>query len=229
MNSYNQVLASDVVYNSLTGLWYAVIAFLPKLIAALVVFLVGWLIAVLAAKMAYYIIRVLRLDEALERVGFKTVWERTGFDLDSAHFFGELVKWFFVVVFLMSAVSILGLTEISEFLRTVVLYIPNVIVAAFILLIGILVARFLEGLVVASMRAAKLASGGFLGTLTRWVVVVFSLMVALSQLGIAEDIFRVVIIGIVAALSIALGLSFGLGGQKHADDLISSIKKRARD
>lgn len=126
----------------------------------------------------------------------------------------------------MSATNILGLIQVTEFLRTVVLYIPNVIVAAFVLLIGILVARFLEGLVRASVKSAQLASANFLAALTKWAVVVFSLLVALAQLKVADEIIRIVIIGVVAAGSIAVGLAFGLGGQRHADEAISGLRKK---
>ncbi|MBI2676845.1 MAG: hypothetical protein HYX21_02790 [Candidatus Yanofskybacteria bacterium] len=226
---YDSVAASDIVRSSLLTLWTGVAGFLPRLVAAIVVFLVGWLVAILIGKLAYHIVKALQIDRALEGVGFKKVWERSGFKLNSAYFFFELVKWFFIIVFLMSAANILGLDEVSTFLSTVVLYIPNVIVAAVVLLIGILVARFLEGLVFASVRAAKLVSANFLATMTKWSVVVFSLLIALVQLGIAEDIIRIVVIGIVAAAALGLGLSFGLGGQKHADDFISRMKKRMEE
>ncbi len=224
--NYDSVAASDIVRNSLLTLWTAVAGFLPRLVAAVVVFLVGWLIAILIGKLAYHIVKVIQLDRALEGVGFKKVWERSGFKMNSSFFFFELVKWFFVVVFLMSAANILGLNEVSGFLGKVVLYIPNVIVAAIVLLIGILVAKFLEGLVVASVRAARLVSANFLAALTKWAVVTFSLLVALVQLGIAEDIIRIIVIGIVAAAALALGLAFGLGGRDHADSFISQMKKR---
>ena len=223
---YESVAASDIVRTSLLTLWTGVAGFLPRLVAAIVVFLVGWLIAVLVGKLAYHIVKILQIDRALEGVGFKKVWERSGFKLNSAYFFFEMVKWFFIVVFLMSATNILGLDEVSQFLNTVVLYIPNVIVATIVLMIGILVARFLEGLVLASVRAARLVSANFLGALTKWSVVVFSLLVALVQLGIAEDIIRIVVVGVVAAAALGLGLAFGLGGKEHADDFISKMKKR---
>ena len=130
---YESVAASDIVRTSLLTLWTGVAGFLPRLVAAIVVFLVGWLIAVLVGKLAYHIVKILQIDRALEGVGFKKVWERSGFKLNSAYFFFELVKWFFIVVFLMSATNILGLDEVSQFLNTVVLYIPNVIVAAIVL------------------------------------------------------------------------------------------------
>ncbi len=223
------VSAPDVVRTSLLTLWSGVAGFAPRLVAAIIVFLVGWLLAVLFGRVAFHVIRVLRLDSALTRVGFRQAWERSGFHLNSPVFFYELVKWFFVVVFLMAATNILGLEQVSDFLRTVVLYIPNVIVGTFILLIGILVAKFLEGTVRASVKAAGLASANFLGALTRWAVFVFSLLVALVQLRVADDIIRIVIVGLVAAASLALGLSFGLGGVKHADEMIGNLRRRVED
>lgn len=222
---YETVAASDLVRGSLLGLWQDVAGFLPQLIAAIVVFLVGWLIAVLIAKVAWHIIRAIQLDRGLEAVGFKKVWERSGYKLNSPYFFYELVKWFFIVVFLMAATDILGLSQVTMFLSTVVSYLPNVFVAAFVLLIGALVARFLEGVVRGSVRATELASANFLATLARWSVLVFSMLVALDQLNVADEIIRIVITGLVAAASLALGLAFGLGGKGHADDFITKMRK----
>ncbi len=223
---FQVVQAQDIVRESLLTLWSGVAGFVPKFVAALVVFLVGWLIAVLLARLAYYIVRVLHIDNALTSVGFRRAWEKSGFNLDTAKFFAELVKWFFIIVFLMAATNILELDEVTGFLRTVVLYIPNVIIAAIILLIGILVAKFLEGVVRASVKAAGLVSANFLGALTKWSVFIFSLLVALAQLRVADDIIKIVIMGFVAAVSIAIGLAFGLGGQRHADEALSQLKKR---
>lgn len=223
---FETVVASDIVRTSLVTLWSGVAGFIPRLIAAIVVFLVGWLIASLLGKLAYHVVRVLHVDHALAKVGFRRAWERSGFKLDTPKLFYELVKWFFVIVFLMAATNILDLGQVTDFLGTVVLYIPNVIVAAIILLIGILVSKLLEGLVQASVKAAGLVSANFLGTLTKWAVFVFSLLIALSQLKVADDIIRIVIIGIVAAGALGLGLAFGLGGVKHAGDLIGDLKKR---
>jgi hypothetical protein len=219
-------LASGVVRDSLVNLWLAIAAFLPKMIAATIVFIIGWLIALLLGRFAYHIIRILHIDDALSRIGFRRAWERSGFSLNSAYFFEELVKWFFIIVSLMASTNILGLTEITDFLKTVVFYLPNVIVAAIILLIGILVAKFLEGTVSASIRAAGLASANFLGGATRWAVLVFTLLISLSQLGVATEIIRIVIWGFVASGAIAIGLAFGLGGVRHADEFIAGLKKK---
>ncbi|MEK7582444.1 MAG: hypothetical protein AAB452_01105 [Patescibacteria group bacterium] len=226
---FEVVSAPDVVRTSLLTLWSGVAGYAPRIVAALIVFLVGWLIAVLLAKLAYHLVRVLHIDNALSKIGLKEAWERSGFHLSSAMFFYEIVKWFFVIVFLMAAANILGLDQVSEFLRTVVLYIPNVIVAAIILLIGILVAKFLESTVRASVRTAGLASSNFLGSLTKWAVFIFSMLIALVQLRVADDVIRIVIMGLIAALSLALGLSFGLGGVKHAEEFVGRLKHKMED
>src|SRR5258708_32084077 len=91
------VQASDIVQGSLLTLWTGVAAFIPRFIAALIVFLIGWLVAVLLGKLAQQIIRVLHIDSALTKVGFRRAWERSGFRLDTGLLFYELVKWFFIV------------------------------------------------------------------------------------------------------------------------------------
>ena len=217
--------ASDVVRVSLLTLWGNVAGFLPRLIAAIVVFLVGWLVAVLVAKLAWHIVRIIRLDRALEGVGFRRVWERSGYKLNSPLFFYELVKWFFAIVFLMAATNILGLIQVTEFLRSVVYYLPNVFVAAFVLLIGVLVARFVEGLVRGWVKAAQLASANFLGSLSKWAVLIFSFLIALDQLKVADEIVRIIVIGLVAAGALGMGLAFGLGGRAHADEMIGKMRK----
>ncbi len=223
---FEVVAASDIVRTSLLTLWTGVAGFVPLLVAAIVVFLVGWLIAILLGKLAFHIVRVLHVDNALARVGFRQAWEKSGFRLNTPMLFYELVKWFFIIVFLMAATNILGLTQVTDFLQTIVFYLPNVIIAAVILLIGILAAKFLESIVRASVKAAGLVSANFLGASAKWAVFAFSLLVALSQLKVADDIIRIVIMGLVAAGSLALGLAFGLGGSRHADDFMSQLKKR---
>ena len=223
---FGGVVASEIVSSSLTDLWGSVAVFVPRLVAALVVFLVGWLISVLVAKLAWHLVRVLQIDRGLEGLGFKNVWERSGYKLNTPKFFYELVKWFFIIVFLMAATNILGLSEVTEFLRTVVFYLPNVFIASFVLLAGVLVANFLEGLIKGSVKAAQLASHSLLGSMAKWAVLVFSLLVALDQLKVAPEIIRIVVVGLVAAFSLAIGLAFGLGGREHASRWIDQMKKK---
>lgn len=220
---------SDVVRQSLLTLYTGVADFIPRFVAAVVVFLIGWLIAVLLARVAFHIIKTLQIDRALESLGLRRVVERGGIKLNTPRFFEELVKWFFIIVFLMAATNIIGLDQVTDFLKTVVFYLPNVIVAAFIMLIGVLVARFIEHSVRVSVRTAELASANFLALLARWSVLIFAFLIALDQLNVASEIIRIFIIGVVTMLAIGGGLAFGLGGQKHAEEWLSGLKRKIQD
>lgn len=227
MNEYT--LTSDVVRDALTTLWSSVAGFVPRFIAAIVVFLVGWLIAVVVGKVVWHIVKFIQLDRGLESVGFKTIWEKSGHKLDSPYFFYELVKWFFIVVFLMAATNILGLDGVTAFLSKVVDYLPHVFVAAIVLIAGVLVARFLERLVRGSVKAAELHAANFLGSLTRWIILVFAVLTALEQLQVADYIIRTAETGVIVAAALAFGLAFGLGGKDHADQWLTGWKKHIQD
>jgi len=220
--------ASEVIQNSLLTVYSDAIGFLPKLIIALIVLIVGWLVAVLLGKAAYHIIRLIQLNKALEMLGFKAI-EKGGLKLDAPRFFEGLIKWFFIIVFFLAAANIVGLYQVADFLNTVVLYVPNVVAAAVVLVIGVLIARFVEHAVRASVKTAKLASANAIALIARWSILVFAILIALDQLGIGSEIIRILVIGIIAMIAIAGGLAFGLGSQKHAESLISKLKDKMQD
>lgn len=146
-------------------------------------------------------------------------------NLDSGAFIGGLVKWFVIVVFLVAAFDILGLTQVNLFLQQVVIaYLPRVIVAALILLVGGVVGDVTERIVVTAAKSAEVRSAHFAGTIAKWAVWVFAILVALSQLGIAAAFSQTLFTGIVIAISLALGLSFGLGGQEAAGRFIERLR-----
>lgn len=216
---------SEVITASLQSVWTGFIAFLPKLLLAVIIFLIGWFVAVLLGKFAAQVIRVIRIDQILERVGFKKKLEQANLKLDSGRFCGELVKWFFIIVFLMAATDILGLPQITDFLERVLLYIPHLIVAILILLAAVLIANFLEKLVRASVETAGLKSANFLSAVSKWAIMIFALLAALLQLGVVPSLIQTVFTGLVAALAISVGLAFGLGGKDFAAQILSKIKK----
>jgi len=215
----------DVIRASFQEIWLGVANFIPSLIAAIVLFLVGWLIAVLLGKLVAQIIKVIKLDVALRAAGFDKVVERGGFTLSSGGFIGALVKWFFIVVSLVAALDILGLKTVTGYLSTVVLsYLPNVIVAALILLVSVVIAEAIKKLVVSSAKAANISSSMVLGEIAKWAIWIFAFMAALSQLEILNAFIQPLFIGIIAAISLALGLSFGLGGRDAAARYIEKVK-----
>jgi small-conductance mechanosensitive channel len=220
LNTWQQVLTL-----SFQNLWLGVVNFVPNLVIALIIVVLGWLIGALFGRAIWQVFRSLRVDEALRRAGFETFLRRSGLNLDSGAFIGGLVKWFVIVVFLVAAFDILGLTQVNLFLQQVVIaYLPRVIVAALILLVGGVVGDVTERVVVTAARSAEVRSAHFAGTIAKWAVWVFAILVALSQLGIAAAFSQTLFTGIVIAISLALGLSFGLGGQEAAGRFIERLR-----
>lgn len=214
----------ETILDSLTNAWDQFITFLPNIIGAVVIFLVGWVIAVGLGKLVAKIIKSLQIDALLEKVGFKKPLERAGLKLNSGGAIGWLVKWFFIVVSLMAATNILKLTEVTDFLKRVLLYVPNVFVAILILIAAALVAEFLEKFIRASVEAGRIKSAKFVGSVAKWAVWIFALFAALIQLGVAPSLINIIVTGLVAMFAIGGGLAFGLGGKDYAKELVEKFK-----
>jgi len=216
---------TEVVTASLQTLWSGFVGFLPNILGAVIVFFIGWLIAALLGKLAAQIIRALRVDQILEKMGLKKGLEKANLTLDSGRFMGELIKWFFIIVFLMAATDILKLPQVTEFLKQILFYIPHLIVAVIILLVAVLVANFLQKLVRASVETAGFKGASFLSSVAKWAVLVFAILAALLQLGIVPALIQTIFIGFVAALAIGTGLAFGLGGKDLAAQILNKLRR----
>ena len=215
----------DVLIASFQVLWGGVVAFVPKLIVALVVFIIGWVIAVALGKVVVQMMRSLKVDMALRSLGMEEAVSRAGMKLDSGAFVGGLVRWFFILVFLLAAVDVLGLSQVTEFLRSVVLaYIPQVIVASLIFVAAALLADVAYNVVSGTARAAGLPSAGFLGGVSKWAIWVFAILAALYQLGIAGPFVQTLFTAFVAMVAIAGGLAFGLGGKDIAARFLERLR-----
>lgn len=205
---------TSVIVASLQNLWVGTMSTIGNILGALVVLLIGLIVAAGLGTLVERIVSIIKLDKALAGLGLQEYFNRAGISLNSGKFFGKIVYWFFVVVFLLAASDILGFYSLSSFLRETLLYIPNVVVAVLIMLASVVIANVLKKLVHASVKSAKLHASNFLGSLTWWSVVVFGFFAALSQLGVAVQIINALVTGFVAMLAIAGGIAFGLGGKE---------------
>ncbi len=216
---------TSVVAASLQNLWIGFISAIASIVGALIVFIIGLIVASLLGTLVEKIIDLIQLDKLLNNLGLGEYFGRAGFSLKSGKFFKKLVYWFLVVVFLLAASDILGFYSLSSFLNSVLLYVPNVLVAVLIMMAAFVIAHFLRNLVIASVKASKLHGAGFLGSLTWWAIVVFGFLAALSQLGIAVAIVNALVTGFIAMLAIAFGLAFGLGGKGYAEHLVGKLRE----
>jgi len=216
---------ADVLTSALQQVWEDFIIFLPTIIAAVITFIVGWIIAVSLGKIVHEIVKAVKIDQLLAKLGASAPLQRAGMRLDSGLFLGGIVKWFIIIAFLLASADILQLQEVSLFLRDVLGYIPNVLIAAVILLLSVMIANFLHRVVVSSVAAAGLVSANFLGSVVRWAVLIFAFLAALIQLQIAPSLINTIFIGIVAMLALAGGLAFGLGGKEQASSFLSKLRE----
>jgi hypothetical protein len=215
----------EVLQQSFANLLANVINFIPSLVFAIIIFMVGWFIGALLGRVIAQAVRSVKVDQALRSAGIGDVVSRAGYTLDSGAFLGALVQWFVIIVFLMWALQVLALTPVTLFLQQVVVsFLPQVIVAVMIVLIGAVLAELAQNVVTGTARAAGIRSAGFAGALARWAIWVFAIAVALSQLGIGAQYFQTLFMGIVVALALAFGLAFGLGGQEAAARFIEKTR-----
>lgn len=217
---------SDVLTASFQDLWMGLVSFVPKLVVAVIIFMVGWFLAAFLGKVISQAIKAVKLDKALQATGLEGTLSKAGFRLDSGAFLGGLVKWFIIVVVLVATLDVLGLSQVNEFLSGVVLsYLPNVIVAALILIVATVLADAMQKVIVGSAKATGVASSGFLGAVAKWAIWVFAILAALYQLGVAGVFAQTLFTGIIAMLVIAGGLAFGLGGKEMAARSLEKLSK----
>ncbi len=216
---------ADVAVASLQQLWFSFVGFLPELVGAIVIFIVGLIVASGLGMLVERVLDALRLNALVKKTGVDEYFKRGGLEINVGRFFGRLTYWFIVIAFFLAASDILRFNALSGFLQSVLLYIPRIAAAVLILLAAIVVANFLKAIVRASVMSARMHSAKFLGALTWWSVVVFGLLAALSQLGIAVTIINIILTGFVVMAALAGGIAFGLGGRDYAAHLVNRLRE----
>ncbi|MEK7613445.1 MAG: hypothetical protein AAB439_01035 [Patescibacteria group bacterium] len=214
-----------VLTRSFQELWGGIITFIPNVIIAVIIFVLGWLVGAALGRVVAQIVRSVKVDSALKSTGLSEAVERAGFKLDSGAFLGALVKWFFIIVFLVASLEVLGLDQVNLFLQSVVLgYLPQVIVAVLIILVAAVVAEFAAKAVMGAAKAAHIMSAGFAASVTKWAIWIFAILAALDHLQVASAFVQTLFTGVIVAISLAFGLAFGLGGQEAAARAIEKMK-----
>lgn len=211
-------LTTDAVSNSLSD----VASFIPKLVGALVVILIGVIVAWAVKTVVVRVLKYVRLKPYTDAIGLNKVFPEK---LDLVELIGDLVKWIIVIVFLLPALEILDLTQVNELLTRVVAYLPNVIIAVVIVVIGTVVADLVARVVESTAQTIGAKTAAVAADVARWAIVVFVVLAALTQLGIATTIIDRLVTGFVAMIAIAGGLAFGLGGQDTARGVVGRLLK----
>lgn len=210
-----------------TGLWEdtigAVTLWIPNLLGALALLIIGWLVARLAQFVIGGLLRRLRLDALTERVGISSTLSNAGMDSSVSNLLARLTYWLILFVFILAAVESLGLIGFAETINQLVGYLPNVIAAALILLLGSLIAQVVGDALREMTIRAGVAAGPALGQVARYTLLIFAVILALAQLGIQTDLLIIAASSLLAATSLALALAFGIGSRDLARNIMAGF------
>jgi hypothetical protein len=209
--------------------WAAFMTFLPMIIAALLIVTVGVIAGKFLGETVTKLLNVLKVNDALGSVGGQRLAEKAGVKLAVHEWIGTCIRWFIQVVFFIAALNALGMYTVTYFMEDMVYgFLPKVLVAVFIMVAAGVAGEWVRKAIERSVTKIGSVSPALLGAAAEWSIIVFALFAALTELGIAEDLIRILFTGIVVALSLALGLSFGIGGQQAAADFIESVKEKGK-
>ncbi len=205
------------------------VEFVPRLILAIIVFVIGYIISVAIGKLVAEVLRKLKLNRLFEKEGWRKALERAELKVDPSGFIGAIFKWIFIIISLLLAADILRLAGLTDLLKGILAYIPNVIIAVLIFVVTVIIADIVEKIVRASLEGVKFSYARIGGGIVKWSIWVFAILIILYQLGIGKafmaDLFR----GIVAMIVIAIGLSFGLGGKEVAAEILQDLRRKLKE
>lgn len=198
--------------------------FIPRFVTGLIVLLIGIIIASIVKQVLVQIFRIAKIELLLEKYGVPEARGREG--VSWTEFVAELTRWFVIIVFLVPTADIWGLGQFVVILNSFLSYLPNILIAVLLLLVGFVVSRLVHDLLLASIHGVSSESAKTVAVVGKYAVVIVAALIALNQLGIASDLIRILFAGIVAMLALAGGLAFGLGGKETARELLNKLLKR---
>jgi hypothetical protein len=227
---YNQpgLTPIDVLNNYLLSLYPSIVNTILTVVAALVVFLVGWVIAFIVKWVLEFVLSKIQIRNWLAKAGLEKYVEDFTWEEKLDKILAEIGFWIVLVIFLMTAFDILGLSTVTSFIRDVVSYIPKAIAGGLILLAGFLFGELTRKAVVGVLRGLEKKSASGVGVFIKWAIIIFSFLAALNTWGVAVEIVNTLALGVVLFFALAGGLAFGLGGQETAREILESVKRHFR-
>lgn len=208
----------DAIFLAVTNALNNFLAAIPAILGAIVILVIGWLLSNAAAGLVVRLMRGAGVDRMYAEHG-QSVYPSGAMRYTPSVVAAEVVRWLIRIVFLIAAANALNLPQVSQLLNQILLWIPNLIVAAIILLVAPVLARFVRGGIEVAAGQMGFTNAGLLGRIAQIAIIAFAVIIAVNQVGIAANLVNILFIGVVGALSLAFGLAFGLGGRDVAAQL----------
>jgi len=219
---------SGITLLSLQDFWQGFLSFMPNLLGAIIILLIGWFIADWIGKLITEILKKLKFDKIFERTQWQDALEKADFKVSVSYFIGELTQWILMIVFLLASVEILGSYQLAIFLNKIINWLPNLVVAVSIFVVTVIIAEFAKKIVQALVEKARVSHAKFIGSIVQGSIWVFAVFAILIQLGIAKELLQILFTGIVALIVISCSIAFGLGGKDLAQDVLEGLRGKLR-
>lgn len=219
---FSSGLVGNAVSESYLSVKEALLGYGILIVFATIIFVITWVVADYVGKLVKKVFDKMNLDGALKQAGVGEILRKGGVNLNTGSFFGGLLKWTIITIIFLAILQMLGLSDVSMIIGSmIVLYLPKIVVSILILLVAFILGDVLKKVVTTGAANAHLASAKMLGSLTKTAIIIFAVLSALVQLGIAVTLINTIFIGVVVALSLATGLAFGLGGKEMATRILT--------
>jgi hypothetical protein len=204
--------------------------FLVSILLVVIILIIGWLISKLIRTLVTRVLKALKLDDLSERIDLDNLLAKGGIQYSLSELIGMICYWLAILVTFVVAINAIGLTVAADLLNKVVLYIPNVIAAIFILILGMFVASLLKNIINTAATNTGISHANLLGRTVEVIVIVFAIAIALQQLNIRATIIELAISIVLASMGLAAAIAFGLGckdiAARHMSDWIEKLKSK---
>lgn len=197
--------------------------FLPSLIGALLILIVGWIIAKLVKTAAVKLLKLIKLDVVTEKAKIDKFLRDGGSKKTAVDILGSIIYWLIMLIVILAGLDALGLGVASELFNQIILYIPNVIVAVLALIFGVFLAGFISQVVSTYLANVGVSRAGVIGAIAKYAIILFVVSLSLTQLSIGEELVTNAFLLLFGAVCLALGLAFGLGGKEWAAGVIKRM------
>jgi hypothetical protein len=218
----------DIFVASLTSFWTEMASFVPKLLAALLLLFIGWMVAKLVRTAIVHLLKIMHFDTLAEKSGIEAFLRQGNLEISLSTLIASLVYWLAILIVIVTVSNSLGLHMVADLFNKVVLYLPNVIVAIIVLVLGSLLARFINRAVFAYLKNIGVDGALTISTISEYAVLIFVFFVALEQLQIGTQLLTAAFQISFGAVGLAFAIAFGLGGKDWAAGVIEKLSHKPR-
>ncbi len=205
-----------------------IMAYIPVLLGALVILIVGWIVAKAIKRIVDWLLKVVRFDTLADKAGISGILRKGDLKISAREVVSSIVYWLIIIMVLVMAVDALGLPKGSDVLAGLFAYVPKVIAALLVLVVAMFLASFVSGIVRIAAGNAKLPKPELLAGISRWAIIIFAVTISLAQLGIAPLLVTATFNIILGGVCLALALAFGLGGKDAAARYLEELKEKGK-